>query len=326
MTIDEITRAQPLDKAPISAAVGMAELAIPRLTSTGANCANERVRELSVLPGASNPVRGRDCRSARVFLGAALVVAAFVFAFTLGVGNSAAAKQAVSALQLNGTFTYPTSERNSVPCPTGTDTADQCFQFSGHAAIPGLGQVTDSFVLITGDDSLSCVPLSFTTDVITVGSKGAIDATVGTSGPCNAIPTTFKITGGTGMFAGASGSGTFTAKVGDGDDSEIDADDPGDWVNNVLTGTLTVPGATFDITAPTISAHPKTVTVPKKARFARVLYTVTAQDDTDATVQIVCKPPSGSRFKLGQTTVHCTATDSSANTATAKFVITVKHR
>jgi hypothetical protein len=45
----------------------------------------------------------------------------------------------------------------------------------------------------------------FSTDVITVRSKGEIDATIGTSGPCNALPTSFTITGGTGMFAGASG-------------------------------------------------------------------------------------------------------------------------
>ena len=89
-------------------------------------------------------------------------------------------------------------------------------------------------------------------------------------------------------------------------------------MNNVLTGTLTVPGATFDVIAPVISGeHAKTVTVPKTARFAHVVYTVTAHDDTDATVRAVCKPLSGGPFNIGHTTVHCSATDSSANTATA---------
>jgi hypothetical protein len=187
--------------------------------------------------------------------------------------------------------------------------------------------VTDSWLLLTADDNLPCVPLGFSTDVITVGSKGEIDATIGTSGPCNALPTSFTITGGTGMFAGASGGGTFKADIGGGDDDpEIDADDANEWRDNALTGTLTVPGATFDVTAPTISTHAKTVTVPKKATSAHVVYTVTAHDDTDGTVPVTCKPPSDSRFKIGRTTVTCSATDSSANTATAKFLITVKRR
>jgi hypothetical protein len=188
--------------------------------------------------------------------------------------------------------------------------------------------VTDSHTLITGDDALACVPLSYSTDVITVGSKGEIDVTIGTSGPCNALPTTFTITGGTGVFAGASGGGTFKADIGPDEDNEIDADDdPGDQLRNILTGTLTVPGAAFDTTAPVISGtHAKTVLAAKNAKSARVVYTVTAHDDTDASVTVVCKPPSGSRFKIGHTTVHCSASDSSANTATAKFVVTVKRR
>jgi hypothetical protein len=260
-------------------------------------------------------------------LAAVIVLASAVFALALGGGISAAARQASGTLELNGAFTYPASGRDAASCPSNAATGDKCFQLSGHAAIPGLGQVTDSFMLTTADDTLACVPLGFTPDVITVGSKGAIDATIATSGPCNAMPTTFTITGGTGMFSGASGGGTFKINVvGAEDDPFIDLDDVPDLADIVLTGTLSVPGATFDVTAPTISAHAKTVTVPKKARFAHVVYIVTAHDDTDATVQVICNPSSGSRFKLGHTTVHCSATDSSGNTATAKFVITVKRR
>jgi hypothetical protein len=190
--------------------------------------------------------------------------------------------------------------------------------------------VTDSFVLTTADDEagLACVPLSITLDVISVGTKGQIDASIGTTGTCNANPTTFTITGGTGVFAGASGGGTFKANIGAlEDDTYIDSDDPGDWINDTWTGTLTAPGATFDVTAPVIGgAHAKTVVIPGEARSARVVYTVTAHDDTDASVRVICKPPSGSRFKLGHTTVRCSATDSSDNTATAKFVVTVKRR
>ena len=247
-------------------------------------------------------------------------------------GTSVAARQAAGVLQVNAVFSYspPSQTPSRVACPSGAPTIDQCFQFSGHAAIPGLGRVTDSFVLTTADDDagLACVPLTITPDVISVGSKGEIDASIGTTGPCNANPTTFTITGGTGVFAGASGGGTFKANIGAlEDDTYIDSDDPGDWINDTWTGTLTAPGATFDVTAPVIGgAHAKTVVIPGEARSARVVYTVTAHDDTDATVRVICKPPSGSRFKLGHTTVRCSATDSSDNTATAKFVVTVKRR
>jgi hypothetical protein len=193
--------------------------------------------------------------------------------------------------------------------------------------IPGLGRVTDSFVVTTADEGLACVPLGLSTDVRTVGSKGAIDASIGTSAPCNAMPTTFSITGGTGMFAGA-GGGTLKADIGLlEDDQYFDADDPGDWTKDTWSGTLTVPGATFDLTAPVISgAHERTVSVPKKARSARLVYTVTAHDNADSAVRVTCKPASGSQFKVGRTTVRCSTTDSSANTATASFVITVKRR
>ena len=40
----------------------------------------------------------------------------------------------------------------------------------------------------------------------------------------------------------------------------------------------------------------------------------------------VCRPKSGSRFKIGKTTVRCEATDSSANVAKASFTVTVKRR
>ena len=49
-----------------------------------------------------------------------------------------------------------------------------------------------------------------------------------------------------------------------------------------------------------------------------------ATDDVDGRIVPVCNPPSGSIFPIGDTTVTCTATDSSGNTAVPKsFTITV---
>jgi hypothetical protein len=95
-----------------------------------------------------------------------------------------------------------------------------------------------------------------------------------------------------------------------------------DWA-----GSLVVPGVEFDLTPPALKgAVPRTIRAPKGVKRVRVRYAVTARDDVDGRVPVVCKPRSGSRFAIGRTTVTCSATDSSANTATRKFTVTVKRR
>ena len=48
----------------------------------------------------------------------------------------------------------------------------------------------------------------------------------------------------------------------------------------------------------------------------------TASDNCPGVV-VVCNPPAGSCFPIGTTTVTCTATDSSGNTSTCSFTVTV---
>ena len=50
-----------------------------------------------------------------------------------------------------------------------------------------------------------------------------------------------------------------------------------------------------------------------------VNFVVTATDNCPAPVNVVCTPPSGSFFPAGVTTVNCTATDASGNTASRSF-------
>ena len=57
---------------------------------------------------------------------------------------------------------------------------------------------------------------------------------------------------------------------------------------------------------------------------ATVNYIVKATDNSGLAPQISCNPSSGSSFKVGTHTVICIATDSSGNTATNTFPITVK--
>jgi HYR domain len=58
---------------------------------------------------------------------------------------------------------------------------------------------------------------------------------------------------------------------------------------------------------------------------AIVGYSATASDINGNFVAPVCSPPSGSLFPLGTTTVTCTATDGSGNTATKTFRVTVRY-
>jgi hypothetical protein len=54
-----------------------------------------------------------------------------------------------------------------------------------------------------------------------------------------------------------------------------------------------------------------------------VTYTVTATDDTDPNVTIVCNPPSGSSFPVGITTVTCVATDDCGKTDRCQFTVRI---
>jgi HYR domain len=60
------------------------------------------------------------------------------------------------------------------------------------------------------------------------------------------------------------------------------------------------------------------------AAGARVRYRVSARDATDGPVPAVCLPRSGSVFRVGRTSVGCSAVDTSGNAATARFVVTVR--
>ncbi|HMG33209.1 MAG TPA: choice-of-anchor Q domain-containing protein [Blastocatellia bacterium] len=53
-----------------------------------------------------------------------------------------------------------------------------------------------------------------------------------------------------------------------------------------------------------------------------VNFSVTAQDNCPG-VTVACAPPSGTCFVVGTTTVSCTATDASANTASCSFTVSV---
>src|SRR5262245_3223751 len=202
-------------------------------------------------------------------------------------------------------------------CPNGTPATTECFAISTTAAVPGLGIVTERYVAFDNQSDRACRHTSWSPVVLTVAGKGEIHASLTPATGCDGKGQfigagNFTITGGSGIYAGAVGSGAENA-------SSLAFDS---W-----TGTLSVHGLEFDTTPPVIAgARRTTVRVPAGVKRVRVRLGVSATDAVDGSVPIACKPRSGSLFKLGRTSVSCSATDSSANTAEATLVVVVKRR
>lgn len=94
-----------------------------------------------------------------------------------------------------------------------------------------------------------------------------------------------------------------------------------------LVTTTTLPSTTTlppDTTAPVFAATPDLVREATGPSGATVTFAVAANDAVDGPVTPVCLPSSGSLFALGTTTVDCSATDSSGNTANASFDVSVE--
>jgi hypothetical protein len=234
------------------------------------------------------------------------------------VPASATRGRAAGTLQLPDTFLK--GSYDGTDCPQGTPDGDLCWTINTKGVVRGLGAVTASGVLVVSGPHTDCeVWQSMPT--LAVAGKGAIALSVttpsgtcfnGAGGPVNA-GLVFTVTGGTGAFAGASGSGTEdTTGVG-----LLQASD-------TLSGTIVAPATTFDLTPPVITGVSKVARAPKGKKSVHVRYAVRANDAVDGTVPVTCAPASGSSFRVGRTRVTCTATDSSANTATVRFTITVE--
>jgi uncharacterized delta-60 repeat protein len=83
-------------------------------------------------------------------------------------------------------------------------------------------------------------------------------------------------------------------------------------------------GDIVDVTPPVVGVPAVIAADAMGPNGAVVDYQVSATDDQDPSPQVICSPVSGSTFPIGTTTVTCTATDASGNSATATFEIVVK--
>ena len=200
-------------------------------------------------------------------------------------------------MDLRGTVPFVS---NPTACPAGTPEVVVCHGRTGTGLIPGLGRVTETYVFMA--DPTPCPNTAGTIEAATilaydarlsVEGKGILNLSLAGIPQCipaagvpGASPQAFTVTSGTGIYAGASGSGTLTRIAGP----------PGLNVKgaDTWTGTISVPGVVqFDLTAPTISgAMAKAVRVPRKAKQVRVTYQLTATDDVDGAVPVSCRPPS----------------------------------
>lgn len=207
---------------------------------------------------------------------------------------------------------------------------DECAARTGAGLVPGLGAVTEKYEFPVGLGPPACAQSDgkalASSNRFVVAGRGEIHFTLAEGG-CMVQAgiynetQAYSITGGTGIYAAASGSGTVERNLGE--EGQTGRHGPETW-----TGTLSVPGLEFDATRPTFTgATKKTVRAAKGAKTRRVRFTVTAHDDRDVVAPVVrCTPRSGSRFRIGRTRVTCEATDSSGNTGRATFVVTVKRR
>ena len=95
---------------------------------------------------------------------------------------------------------------------------------------------------------------------------------------------------------------------------------------NGFSSTCTTNVTYVDTTPPTITCPANiTVTAAPGRRNAIVSYTPTAADNCNP-VTVTCTPPSGSSFPIGTTPVNCSATDSSNNSASCSFTVTVRRK
>jgi hypothetical protein len=280
----------------VSIRIGLVVVAVVALTTLA-----------GVVPGdgaAGRPLRGNSTpMTSSSFL-------PFVAAGTLTVGSRIA-------------VTYPPTE-----CPAGTPGSLECYVRTGRGVVRGLGTVDESFTYFVDSQPAGCEPqwvrLLPGTVRLSVHGKGEIALRVDGTGCVSRISrplradASFTITGGTGSYVGASGSGTYV---------DVSYGPPTWHGTDAWTGTLLVPGLNFDLTPPTLTgAVNRAIRVPRRLKRVRVTFTVTAQDDLDGALSVSCKPRSGNWFNVGRTRVHCSATDTSGNTGTSTFIVAVKRR
>ncbi len=248
---------------------------------------------------------------ARTFLLVSVVLA------SLAVASARA--DSVGTLQVNKALF--TTKFDDAACPAGSPATTSCFRNVGGGVVAGLGRVTTAYTLVYDNFGSACGHVHAQIPIV-VGGKGEIDlamtspACISPDTPGDFPASTVTVSGGSGRYANASGSGVL--------DTHSTHGAAGGIGTNKWTGTINVAGVTFDTTPPQMAGAMSKIVKTRLAAGARVRYSVSATDATDGAVPAACRLKSGSVFRVGRTTVVCSAVDGSGNIATARFVVTVK--
>ena len=278
----------------------------------------------------TSPLRAANVMTRRRLAGRVVLIAvsAVAGALILAAGAFAETTRAQGTLQLQATFVA--AYQFGPFCPPATAAGVECVRFQGNANVPGLGRATSTYVKTfdPADCSDEAPVRQFSRAVIDVEGKGTIELLLAGKvcappAPSDAGPLEVAVTGGSGIYAGASGTFRFSSSV-FAPTGRCGTNLCGS-ATDTWAGSLTVPGLEFDLTPPAIEgARAKQVRAAKKAKRVRVRYAVRAGDAVDGPVPVACKPRSGGFFKRGRTTVTCSATDTSANTSRARFAVIVR--
>jgi hypothetical protein len=244
-----------------------------------------------------------------------LVGTAFLAGLALALPGTADPGSLRYNTTLFGTF-------ETVACDGSAPASARCFLVLEKGAWPGVGTVSLREIVVQSGitDAEFCEPqsragvLTFPTGTISFAASGTdCPATRELLGGYRAVIADWQVTGGTGRFAGITGDGEVNVRP----------EDEGDEVNSHFSGSLAAAGLTFDVAPPRI-AMPRTLVVRAKRPVAVRYRLPVATDGVDGRIPVQCAPRSGSRFPLGRTTVACSATDKSANTAVGRFAVVVR--
>ena len=241
-------------------------------------------------------------RHAACWLTPALVLAlAPVFPSAISAGSA-------DALPVSASFYAAVGKLDCVPgeAPPGSI----CYTGAARTSVRGLGGVEFTAHGVVLDPAGPCpgakLAASFSTERGTIAFAGNAKGCVKAVGHGDYDATI----SGTGAFAGASGSATVVHQAND---------------NWVVTGTVTAPAVTFDLTPPKLAGLVnQTVKAKEGKRPTKVRFAVTANDSVGGKLRAACTPASGTAFRVGRTRVTCTATDRSGSTATGSFTVTVR--
>jgi hypothetical protein len=173
------------------------------------------------------------------------------------------------------------------------------------------GSTTGSYALMVSTCTVPCQSITCPANITQSNDLNQCGAVVNYSNPTTS--------GGCGTVTCVPASGSFFPKG----TTTVNCDASGTTANPDCSFTVTV----NDTQPPTITCPANVTAVAAQtcpiSSSATVTFAAPAASDNCPGVTVACTPPSGSALPIGTTTVTCTATDASANTATCSFTVTV---